>query len=131
MSISDPLADLITRIRNGQTAEKSEIRIPSSKLKVAVCSVLREEGYIGDIHVQAVGDNPELIVSLKYHQGRPVISDISRISRPGRREYRGYKNLPLVLGGFGEAVISTPKGVMSASRARALQLGGEVLCVVS
>lgn len=130
MSMSDPLSDLLTRIRNGQAAGKSEIIVPASKLKRAVCQVLKEEGYIAGFSDAAEGGKPNLRVELKYHNGAPVIDKIQRISNPGCRRYRGCDEMPKVMGGFGIAIVSTSKGVMSDRKARALGEGGEVLCVV-
>ncbi len=131
MSMSDPIADMLTRIRNGQRAEKKEVAMSSSKLKEAIAKVLKEEGYIQDYRVEADGVKKTLVVELKYHRGSPVIERIERVSRPGLRIYRGKEDLPRVLGGYGIAVVSTSKGVMTDRRARAEGVGGEVLCVVA
>ncbi len=131
MSISDPIADMLTRIRNGQAGNKVKVGMPSSKLKVAIARVLKEEGYINDYAVQQVSGRPELSIVLKYHQGKPVISSIQRASRPSLRSYRGKEELPKVLGGLGVAIISTSKGVMTDRAARAEGYGGEVLVYVS
>lgn len=129
MSMTDPIADMLTRIRNGQRAEKAEVGMPSSKLKVAIAGVLRSEGYILDFRVE--GDRkPELIVTLKYFEGRPVIEEIRRVSRPGLRRFEGKRSLPRVRGGLGVAIVSTSKGVMTDRAARAAGHGGEVLCEV-
>lgn len=131
MSMSDPIADMLTRIRNAQQAQKSSVAMPSSKLKVAIAKVLKSEGYIDDF---AVGDNEgkaELALSLKYYAGRPVIERIERVSRPGLRVYKGSDDLPRVMNGLGVAIVSTPKGVMTDRAARAARAGGEVLCIVA
>jgi small subunit ribosomal protein S8 len=131
MSMSDPISDMLTRIRNAQSAAKVKVNIPASKLKVAIAEVLKNEGYIGDFTVEQEGAKPELSISLKYHQGKPVIATIKRVSRPGLRVYRGAHELPRVSGGFGVAIVSTPQGVMSDRAARAAGHGGEVLCTVT
>jgi small subunit ribosomal protein S8 len=129
MSMQDPVADMLTRIRNAQQVRNPSVSMPSSKLKAAVAQVLREEGYIGGYSVSA-GAKPELTIELKYHQGRPVIDQIKRISRPGLRIYRNRHELPTVQGGLGIAVVSTCKGVMTDRAARKAGVGGEVLCTV-
>ncbi len=132
MSITDPLADLLTRIRNGQSANKPTVSMPSSKLKVSVCRVLKQEGYIEDYAVKETENNKSVLdVSLKYYQGQPVIESIQRVSKPGRRVYKGADDLPKVLGGFGVAIISTSSGLMTDKEAREGGHGGEVLCTVS
>jgi len=131
MSITDPLADMLTRIRNGQSAGKPEVVMPSSKLKQSVCQVLKEEGYIKDYSTTVAGPKTELKVELKYYKGAPVIENIQKVSKPGRRVYKPADDLPTVIGGLGIAVISTPKGVMTDKAARESGNGGEVLCVVS
>jgi small subunit ribosomal protein S8 len=131
MSMTDPVADMLTRIRNGQRANKAEVRMPSSKLKESIAGVLKEEGYIADYSVDTQGAKPELNMKLKYFQGRPVIENIRRVSRPGLRVYRAKDELPKVIGGLGIAIVSTSRGVMSDRAARALGQGGEVLCIVS
>ncbi len=131
MSISDPLADMLTRLRNGQSAGKEEVKMPSSKLKVSVCNVLKQEGYIKDYSVVQDDAKAELTVQLKYYKGSPVIDSIQKVSKPGRRVYKAADELPSVIGGFGIAVISTPKGVMTDKEARESGHGGEVLCLVS
>ena len=131
MSMSDPIADMLTRIRNGQRAEKKAVSMDSSKLKESIAGVLKEEGYIKDYRVDVEGVKKTLVIELKYHQGQPVIDRIERVSRPGLRIYRGKEDLPRVLGGYGIAVVSTSKGVMTDRRARAEGVGGEVLCVVA
>lgn len=129
MSMQDPLSDLLTRIRNAQRAEHPTVSMPSSKTKIAVCGVLRDEGYIGDFEVSAE-TKPQLTVRLKYHQGEPVIESLDRMSRPGLRIYKHKDELPTVRGGLGIAVVSTCKGVMTASAAREAGVGGELLCTV-
>ncbi|BAZ95064.1 30S ribosomal protein S8 [Thiohalobacter sp. COW1] len=131
MSMSDPLADMLTRIRNAQTAEMAEVVMPASKQKAAIAKVLKDEGYIGDYSVEDEGKKPQLRIGLKYYQGRPVIMHIKRVSRPGLRIYKGKDELPQVNGGLGVAIISTSRGVMSDREARASGQGGEVLCTVS
>ena len=131
MSMQDPLADMLTRIRNAQMAEKSVVSMPSSKLKVAVANVLKNEGYIGDIRVTEEGAKASLEIVLKYYEGKPVIEKLSRVSRSGLRQYRGKAELPKVLGGLGVAIISTSKGIMTDAQARAAGVGGEVLCFVA
>ncbi len=130
MSMSDPISDLLTRIRNGQRSGKIEISMPASKLKRAVTEVLKSEGYVEDYRVDEGGAKPTLTVQLKYHEGRPVIERIERVSRPGLRIFRGKGELPKVRGGLGVAIVSTSRGVMSDREARAGGHGGEVLCVV-
>jgi small subunit ribosomal protein S8 len=131
MSMTDPLADMITRIRNGQAAGKTEVTMPSSKLKVSVCRVMKDEGYIEDYSVQENVGKAELTVALKYYKGQPVIESLQRVSKPGRRVYESKDRLPVVLGGLGISIISTSKGVMTDREAREGGHGGEVLCVVS
>ena len=131
MSMTDPIADLLTRIRNGQTAGKTEIQLASSKLKTAVAKVLKDEGYISDFRLEADSAKPTLTIGLKYFEGRPVIDRIERVSKPGLRIYRGKDDLPKVLGGMGTVIVSTPKGVMTDKQARAIGQGGEVLCIVA
>jgi small subunit ribosomal protein S8 len=130
MSMTDPIADMLTRIRNGQTAEKAAVSMPSSKLKVAIARVLQEEGYIQGYRVEGEDKRPELVIELRYHNGRPVIEEIQRVSRPGLRRFEGKRSLPRVRNGLGTAIISTSKGVMTDRAARAAGHGGEVLCVV-
>jgi len=131
MSMTDPIADFITRIRNGQASRKIEVSCSSSKAKIAIAQVLRDEGYIAGFTTTADGGKTTLTVQLKYHDGRPVIDRIERISRPGLRAYRGKTALPKILGGLGIAIVSTSQGVMTDRQARAVGQGGEVLCVVS
>jgi small subunit ribosomal protein S8 len=130
MSMTDPIADLLTRIRNAQAGGKPTVAVGASKLKLAILKVLKDEGYIGNFLLEKDGAKSTLTIELKYHDGRPVIDRIERISRPGLRIYRGKDELPKVLGGLGVAVVSTPKGIMSDARARAEGTGGEVLFVV-
>jgi small subunit ribosomal protein S8 len=131
MSMSDPIADMLTRIRNAQQAQKSSVVMPSSKLKVAIAKVLKSEGYIDDVAVTESAGKAELALSLKYYAGRPVIERIERVSRPGLRVYKGSDDLPRVMNGLGVAIVSTPKGVMTDRAARAARAGGEVLCIVA
>ncbi|WP_330925183.1 30S ribosomal protein S8 [Candidatus Sororendozoicomonas aggregata] len=129
MSMQDPLADMLTRIRNAQMAEHASVSMPSSKVKQAVASVLKEEGFITDFHVE--GDlKQSLVIDLKYFNGKPVIESLRRDSRPGLRNYAGKGSLPKVNGGLGIAIVSTNKGVMTDRAARAVGVGGEVLCTV-
>jgi small subunit ribosomal protein S8 len=131
MTMSDPLGDLLTRIRNGQRARKLSVSSPSSRLRTNVLEVLKREGYIRDFAWQEVSPGiNELRIELKYHEGKPVIREISRVSKPGRRVYSKIKDLPKVYNGLGISILSTPKGVMSDNEARAANLGGEVLCRV-
>jgi len=129
--MTDPVSDMLTRIRNGQHAGKQEVSMPSSKLKVAIAKVLIEEGYIQDSVCNADGNKNELTVTLKYYQGKPVIDKIQRVSKPGLRIYRAKDQLPDVLGGLGIAIISTSNGVMTDRAAQVAGIGGEVLCTVS
>lgn len=131
MSMTDPVADMLTRIRNAQMADKLSVSMPSSKLKVAIARVLLDEGYIDDFAVRENGAKPQLDVALKYYAGRPVIERIERVSKPGLRVYKGKDDLPRVMNGLGVAIVSTPKGVMTDRRARAGNMGGEVLCIVA
>ena len=130
MSMQDPIADMLTRIRNGQAANKVAINMPSSKLKVAIANVLAAEGYIESVKVLE-GAKPELEITLKYFQGKPVVESIQRVSRPGLRIYKRKDELPKVMGGLGVAVISTSKGVMTERAARQAGLGGEIICYVA
>lgn len=131
MSMSDPIADLLTRIRNAQMVARSKVIVPSSKVKVAITQVLKDEGYIDDFQVKSVDGKSELEITLKYYAGRPVIERIERVSRPGLRVYRGCNGLPQVMNGLGVAIVTTPKGVMTDRKARAAGVGGEVLCYVA
>ncbi len=130
MSMSDPIADMLTRIRNGQSAGKKSIKLPSSKLKVAIAKVLKEEGYITDFKTETTGSHTEMTVDLKYYQGVPVIEKVKRVSRPGLRIYKSKDELPKVLAGLGIAIVSTSNGVMTDRAARAIGHGGEVICTV-
>ena len=130
MSMQDPIADMLTRIRNGQAANKVAINMPSSKLKVAIANVLAAEGYIESVKVLE-GAKPELEITLKYFQGKPVVESIQRVSRPGLRIYKRKDELPKVMGGLGVAVISTSKGVMTDRAARQAGLGDEIICYVA
>jgi small subunit ribosomal protein S8 len=129
--MTDPIADLLTRIRNGQSARKASVAVGASKLKLAILKVLKDEGYIADFSLQSDAGKPVLMVDLKYYEGRPVIDRIERVSRPGLRIYRGKDEFPRVLGGMGTVIISTPKGVMTDKAAHAIGQGGEVLCIVA
>ena len=131
MSMTDPVADMLTRIRNAQLAQKNSVAMPASKLKVAIAAVLKDEGYIDDFAVRDAEGKSQLDIALKYYAGRPVIERIERISRPGLRVYKGSGDLPRVMNGLGIAIVSTPKGVMTDRRARATNVGGEVLCIVA
>ncbi|SNR91264.1 SSU ribosomal protein S8P [Methylobacillus rhizosphaerae] len=131
MSMSDPIADMLTRIRNAQSTNKASVSMPSSKLKRAIAIVLKDEGYIDDFAVQDVEGKPQLNISLKYYAGRPVIEKIERVSRPGLRIYRGNQEIPVVMNGLGVTIVSTSKGVMTDRKARDAGIGGEVLCVVA
>ena len=130
MSMQDPIADMLTRIRNGQAANKVAISMPSSKLKVAIASVLAEEGYVESFKV-VEGSKPELEITLKYFQNKPVVESIQRVSRPGLRICKRKDELPKVMGGLGIAVVSTSKGVMTDRAARQAGLGGEIICYVA
>ena len=131
MSMSDPIADMLTRIRNAQMAQKERVAMPSSKLKVAIAKVLHDEGYVDGFEVEPNDGKPQLVIVLKYYAGSPVIERIERVSRPGLRVYRGSNELPKVMNGLGVAIVSTPKGVMTDRAARASRVGGEVLCLVA
>ena len=130
MSMQDPLSDMLTRIRNAQMAGKTGVEMPGSKLKAAVASVLKDEGYISDFSASDESGKPRLAIELKYFNGKPVIAEIDRVSRPGLRNYAGKGGLPTVRGGLGVAIVSTSKGVMTDRAARAAGVGGEVLCTV-
>lgn len=129
MSMSDPIADMLTRIRNAQGASKATVSMPSSKLRVAISKVLKEEGYIADYQVGGA-DKPELSITLKYFQGKPVIENVQRVSRPGLRIYKSKDELPKIKGGLGIAIVSTSLGVMTDRMARAKGHGGEILCTL-
>jgi small subunit ribosomal protein S8 len=129
--MSDPIADMLTRIRNAQMVEKSIVAMPSSKLKIAIAQVLKDEGYIDAYAVKGEAGKPQLEIGLKYYAGRPVIERIERVSRPGLRIYKGCHDIPHVMNGLGVAIVTTPKGVMTDRKARAAGIGGEVLCYVA
>ncbi len=132
MSMTDPIADMLVRIKNAAAVGKPMVKMPSSKTKVAIANVLKEEGYIGEARVTDLGGGKaELEIALKYYQGRPVIEKLQRFSRSGLRQYRGKDELPKVLGGLGIAIVSTSKGIMTDSQARHQGVGGEVLCFVA
>lgn len=131
MSMSDPIADMLTRIRNAQMVQKAVVSMPASKLKVAIAQVLKDEGYIDNFSLRGEPAKPELEVSLKYYAGRPVIERIERVSRPGLRVYKGRHDIPNVMNGLGVAIVTTPKGVMTDRKARQVGIGGEVLCYVA
>jgi small subunit ribosomal protein S8 len=129
--MSDPIADMLTRIRNAQLSEKTSVAMPASKLKAAIAQVLKDEGYVEDFVVHQSNGKPVLDISLKYYAGRPVIEKIERVSRPGLRIYKGSDKLPNVMNGLGVAIVSTSRGVMTERKARASGVGGEVLCIVA
>ena len=131
MSMSDPIADMLTRIRNAQSVNKVFVVMPPSKLKVAIARVLKDEGYIEEFNIVDHAGKPELRIELKYYAGRPVIERIERVSRPGLRVYRGKGDIPTVMNGLGVTIISTPQGVMTDRKARATGTGGEILCYVA
>jgi len=131
MSMSDPIADMLTRIRNAQLAEKTSVVVPSSKLKISIAKVLKDEGYIEDFAVREEGGKPALEIGLKYYAGRPVIERIERVSRPGLRIYKPAKDIPQVMNGLGVAIVSTSRGVMTDRKARQTGVGGEVLFIVA
>ena len=131
MSMSDPIADLLTRIRNAQMVAKATVSVPASKVKVAIAQVLKEEGYIDSFQVKSVDGKSELEIALKYYAGQPVIERIERVSRPGLRVYKGCGAIPQVMNGLGVAIVTTPKGVMTDRKARQTGVGGEVLCYVA
>jgi small subunit ribosomal protein S8 len=129
--MSDPIADMLTRIRNAQGVQKTTVSMPSSKVKVAIANVLKDEGYIDDFAVTEEGGKSELKIGLKYYAGRPVIERLERVSRPGLRIYKGKNEIPTVMNGLGVAIVSTPKGVMTDRKARSTGVGGEVICYVA
>jgi small subunit ribosomal protein S8 len=131
MSMSDPIADMLTRIRNAQMVQKSIVVMPASKIKMAIAQVLKDEGYIDGFVARGQGSKHELEISLKYYAGRPVIEHIERVSRPGLRVYKGRHDIPNVMNGLGVAIVTTPKGVMTDRKARQVGIGGEVLCYVA
>ena len=130
MTMSDPIADMLTRIRNAQRSEKQVVAIPASRMKASIAQVLKDEGYIEDFAVRENAGKPLLEISLKYYAGKPVIEKIERVSRPGLRIYRGKAEIPNVMNGLGVAIVSTSRGVMTDRKARGLGVGGEVLCIV-
>jgi small subunit ribosomal protein S8 len=131
MSMSDPIADMLTRIRNAQSVNKISVSMPASKVKGAIANVLKDEGYIEDFHVDANNGKPLLNISLKYYAGRPVIEKIERVSKPGLRVYNSGQNIPKVMNGLGVTIVSTSKGVMTDRKAQAAGIGGELLCIVA
>ena len=131
MSMSDPIADMLTRIRNAQSVDKAVVAMPSSKIKVAIAQVLKDEGYIEGFSVRSEDGKSQLEIALKYYAGRPVVERIERVSRPGLRVYRGREAIPSVMNGLGVAIVTTPKGVMTDRKARQTGVGGEVLCYVA
>ncbi len=131
MSMSDPIADMLTRIRNAQAVDKTAVKMPSSKLKIAIAQVLKDEGYIDGFAIHNDDGKAELEIALKYHAGKPVIERIERVSRPGLRVYKGRDAIPHVMNGLGVAIVTTPKGVMTDRKARQTGVGGEVLCYVA
>jgi small subunit ribosomal protein S8 len=131
MSMSDPIADMLTRIRNAQVVQKISVAMPSSKVKIAIANVLKDEGYIEDFAVSEDAGKAELKIGLKYYAGRPVIERLERVSRPGLRVYKGKDDIPNVMNGLGVAIVSTPRGVMTDRKARATGVGGEVICYVA
>ncbi|AGF49419.1 30S ribosomal protein S8 [Candidatus Kinetoplastidibacterium galati] len=131
MSMSDPIADMLTRIRNAQQTDKVKVIIPSSNIKVAIATVLKEEGYIDSFEIKGVASKPEIEIILKYYAGRPVIERIDRVSRPGLRVYKKSSSIPQVMNGLGIAIVSTSHGVMTDRKAKANGIGGEVLCYVA
>lgn len=130
MSMQDPVADMLTRIRNGQMANKSSVAMPSSKLKVAIAQVLKDEGYIGSYNIESHESKPSLTLDLRYYAGKPVIESIKRISSPSLKRYFSASDLPKIKGGLGIAIVSTSQGLMTDRRARKLGIGGELLCTV-
>ena len=131
MLLSDPIADMLTRIRNAQPAEKASVSMPSSKVKAAIAAVLKDEGFVEDFAVRQNDGKATLEIALKYYAGRPVIERIERVSKPGLRIYKGCEEIPPGMNGLGVAIVSTPKGVMTDRKARATKVGGEVLCIVA
>jgi small subunit ribosomal protein S8 len=131
MSMTDPIADMLTRIRNAQMVSHTEVLIPSSKVKLSIAQVLKDEGYIEDFAVRESEGQKQLAIALKYYAGRPVIERIERVSRPGLRIYKGAQDIPKVMNGLGVAILSTSRGVMTDRKARATGVGGEVLCIVA
>ena len=130
MSMSDPIADMLTRIRNAQAMEKASVLVPASKVKQSIAQVLKDEGYIEDFAVRTIEGKPVIEIGLKYYAGKPVIEKLERVSRPGLRIYKGRDDIPRVMNGLGVAIVSTSRGVMTDRRARDTGVGGEVLCIV-
>ena len=130
MSMSDPIADMLTRIRNAQATEKVSVLVPASKVKKSIAQVLKDEGYIEDFALRDVDGRPVIEIGLKYYAGKPVIEKLERVSRPGLRIYKGREDIPRVMNGLGVAIVSTSRGVMTDRRARETGIGGEVLCIV-
>ena len=131
MSMSDPIADMLTRIRNAQLAEKLSVAMPSSRVKASIAQVLKDEGYVDDFKVREEAGKSTLEIALKYYAGAPVIEKIERVSRPGLRIYKGREDIPKIMNGLGIAIVSTSRGVMTDRKARATGIGGEVLCIVA
>jgi len=131
MSMSDPIADMLTRIRNAQMVGHTEVSMPTSRLKTSIAQVLKDEGYIEDFRVQGEGTGKELRIGLKYYAGRPVIERLERVSKPGLRVYKGRNDIPRIMNGLGVAIVSTSRGVMTDRKARADGVGGEILCIVA
>ena len=131
MAMTDPIADMLTRIRNAQGSEKQSVAMPASRLKASIAQVLKDEGYIEDFALRENEGKPQLEISLKYYAGKPVIEKLERVSRPGLRIYRGKTEMPNVMNGLGVAIVSTSRGVMTDRKARGLGVGGEVLCIVA
>jgi small subunit ribosomal protein S8 len=132
MSMTDPIADMFVRIKNGQAAGNQTVKMPASKLKLAIAKLLKDEGYINDVAVRDAENNKkEIEIALRYYEGRPAIDRLQRVSRPGLRQYRGKAELPKVLGGLGISIVSTSAGIMTDSQARSRGLGGEVICLVA
>ena len=131
MSMTDPIADMFTRIRNGLAAGKVTVKMPASKVKLAIAELLKHEGYINDVAVRENGAHREIEVALRYYEGRPAIERLERVSRPGLRRYRGKDALPKVMGGLGVSIVSTSSGIMTDAQARSKGLGGEVICLVA
>ena len=131
MSMTDPISDMFVRIRNGQASGKVTVKMPASKVKLAIAKLLKDEGYINDVAVREVGVKREIEIALKYYDGKPAIDRLERVSRPGLRQYRAKDALPKVLGGLGVSIVSTSSGLMTDAQARAKGLGGEVICLVA
>jgi small subunit ribosomal protein S8 len=129
--MTDPIADMFVRIKNGQAAGKASVRLPASKIKLAIAKLLKDEGYVNDVAVREDGSKSQIEIALKYYEGRPAIDRLERVSRPGLRKYRGKDALPQVLGGLGISIVSTSSGLMTDAQARAKGLGGEVICLVA